>query len=448
MSLIDPLPKGYLPQNNEPQQALRLNHRIMAEVLRVTGDQVLLAFQGTQFVAKVENSFDTDALQQNQVSQFLVKDLSQGEVVLQLTQPAAASQGQANAPTEMIPQLLEQIGVQVTEENLTIARGLLNAQQPVNPEFIQEMKITLAQLPVWTEVEVQVAAALKQAGIPVTPDSMQLAKGYGLDIGQSLANIRNQLVNLAHTGGSQPLLARANEIVALIDQLTLVMSDKPEQLAAQLSKVMTQLGQSVEHQVFARFGEEAGASSPQAQVLTALSTFARELDGKTFPKLKAEVNQLLNGVKMMQLINTEQMSTSQNNEWLNMHLPVVFPPQGNAFTEMSTADLRIAVNKDGGERTVDPHNTSMVFQFDLDNDNKLTIDLSIVDRQIGLNVKATSHHLAGDAENEMPELEQGLKSAGYQIKTVRYQVRNLAQYQGVRFPFDNATMVWGIDREF
>jgi hypothetical protein len=84
--------------------------------------------------------------------------------------------------------------------------------------------------------------------------------------------------------------------------------------------------------------------------------------------------------------------------------------------------VRVAYRSEGQTDRLDPNHTRLVLQVELENAQMLEVDLSVVGRQIGARVVASSGDLRESAEAELPGLAAGLTELGFNLKTARCDV--------------------------
>jgi hypothetical protein len=109
MNVTGPAPIAIVQRPDEISLGLRLNQRLAAEILKVSGDRVALALEGVRVIAQLTSPEQAAALSERRFAQFIVKDLAGPAITLQLVQPGqpAPASPAAQAPAaQIIPHLL------------------------------------------------------------------------------------------------------------------------------------------------------------------------------------------------------------------------------------------------------------------------------------------------------------------------------------------------------
>ena len=395
--------------------ALRLNQRVRAQVLDVLGEQVLLDVNGTQMTARVVGADVAELLNQGAQAQFVVAGLNQEAITLKLLGGEQTAE-QAPSTALLISNLLKSLGIQSDGANTEIAHALLNQKLELSPQLFAEMQELLAQLPNWTQKDVAFAAALKAAGLPLTPDTLALAKQDIAQLGQLLAELQNSLNNMAHSPNQlEQEAALARLALAKLTQLPLDWGRMPEEIAGRLQTLLSQLGRSSENAL----GETLLKELPENLVLT-LQRLMQVSTQKGDASTAKQLAEVVNSLRAMQLGNATWQAETDTPQWLSFSLPLMHAGQpGTAHT----AHLRIAYNQDENDPAINPEQTRMVLQVDLENDEYVQVDVSIVGKQMGTHVKASSDALIGFAQTEYASLEEGLAKLGYDLNGPRYAVK-------------------------
>jgi len=91
---------------------------------------------------------------------------------------------------------------------------------------------------------------------------------------------------------------------------------------------------------------------------------------------------------------------------------------------LHTAFLRVAYrqDKEKNERLIDPERTRLVLDIKLAPGELVTVDLSLVGKQVGALVTTSNATLGGLAEELLPEFEAGLSLSGFSLQTSKVQV--------------------------
>lgn len=103
-----------------------------------------------------------------------------------------------------------------------------------------------------------------------------------------------------------------------------------------------------------------------------------------------------------------------------MEVPVNFPaliqPTIQEQSEMPSATIRIARDPDLDNLSVNPRYTRLVIRMDINDQDVVEVDLSVVDHSAGLSVSTSSPLLTSIAQIELPELCEDLLRSGYDTR--------------------------------
>lgn len=313
-----------------------------------------------------------------------------------------------NAPTNLIPHLLQSLNLPSDQTHLTLAHALLDQSLPVTTQTLAELTQALAEIPNWGPTEALAAAQLKAAGLPLTPDTLALFLQSSSSLTDSLTNLTQGFSSLP-----QPLPEALANLLPLLENLSLPADAPPSELADRVQRTLTLLYRSIEHTLSAPNGE------PEI-----LLTLARLRDPlvEHAPQLLKEFDQLFDGLRREHLLNAIPQTPPPNGRWLTVALPVLIPNPPNDSTP-TTAHLRIArAPDDDPSDPLDPAQTRLVLQLDLTETQTMTVDLAIVNRQIALQVSVPDPDLQQAAEAEIPSLKTALTETGFTLRTARCTV--------------------------
>lgn len=420
--LAGPPPLAVLQQPGEAATTLRLNQRVTAQVMQIATDHVTLMLDGVQVVARLTSAEQMALLNDRRVAQFIVRGFADQTLLLQLATPETAAAAETPAQPTLSPDLastlLKQVGLPQTEQNVQLARALVGRGLPVTPELMQEMGQALAGLKGWSSNEAQTAAALKAAGLPLSAGAIALFQENTGSLAEALAKLQPQLRNLLDSPNLSPRLADlAKNALDVLSRLKVDWSGPPQTIAAQLREAVSVLGRSLEGDL-ARL--KPGEPAPNG--LLTLAQLRQELSAspQTRP-LADELGRFLDAARLMQFTNTVPAhDDSAPARWLNLSLPLAQPPPNPDLG----AHVRVAYRSEGRADRLDPEHTRLVLQVELENSQTLEVDLSVVGRQIGARVVASSDDLRTSAEAELPALASGLTEIGFNLKTARCDVGN------------------------
>jgi hypothetical protein len=410
---------------------LRINQRITAEVMQISGDQVSLALENSQVVARLMSPDQAAALQERHQAQFIVRENSGQTIVLQLVNPDGGQQASGEAAPNLLVSLLNQNGIPLDKSSLLIARALVEAGLPVTAELVQELKNALDGLAVtgglasWGQHEAQMAAILKAAGLPLSATALALALETPSPLQEMIAHLQEQLLQM---GGDQPagLAELVQKAMAMLNGTVVDLNATPSTISDQLQAILKQLGHSIENELVKTLGRGSNsqAGEPAQNGLLTLAALRQELAKHgTNPALIETLDRFLDSLRRMQFANLDTQPDLGRARWLSFEVPASAHtgyPQGTSPTP-DNIRLRVACQRDEAQARLDPAHARIVIQFELEDGNALEVDLSLVERQIGATITSSSEEIKGMAETELPSLKDGLEKLGYQLLTARLE---------------------------
>jgi len=412
--------------NQKPEDhllALRLNQRITAEVLQVAGEQVTLAVQGVRIVAKLTSADQSAALIDQKIAHFIVRDLAGPLPNLQLVRPGSQpASSPLLPPADLAARILHSQGLAVTPDTLQIARSLLGHNLTVTPELVKELTDVLAASGAWDAETVNLAAWIKSEGLPLSPGTLSLALKFhnGLGLTETLTELKGRLQGLMTAQSSSPLIKEmAENSIRLLNDLILQWDASPGKLEEMLHKAVRLLGNPLEHELaeLVQKGIHTINDQPLEDSLLTLIALRQEL-AKHGNSTVDSLDRFLDTLRWTQFTNSDPQSIPAKGQWLNLD----FPLQGQGQPAYQETHLRVACQQGKDGAKVDPGYTRLVIQMDMKNGEMLEIDLSVVQKQIGAQITASSPQLRELAESELDQLSLGIERVGYQLQSARCTV--------------------------
>ncbi|MCB9134645.1 MAG: hypothetical protein H6636_04410 [Anaerolineales bacterium] len=310
-----------------------------------------------------------------------------------------------NAPTNLIPHLLEALNLPTDQLHLTLARALLDQNLPVTAQTLAELTQALAEIPHWGPPEALAAAQLKAAGLPIVPAALALLLQDTPPLSETLTRLTQGLRTLR-----QPLPEALADLLPLLENLPLPADTPPADLAAHTQHTLTLLYRSLEHSL-------ATSSDAPDSLLTLVCL--RDTLAEHAPHLLKDFDQFFDSLRHTHLLNADPQTPLPNGRWLTVALPILLPNPPNDLTP-TTAHLRLARPPDDDPSApLDPAQTRLVLEIALTETQTMTVDLTIVNRQIGLQILVPDPALQQAAETELPTLETALAETGFTLRTAR-----------------------------
>lgn len=420
MNVSGPAPIAIVQRYDNTDLVLRMNQRIAAEVLQVSGDRVVLSVNGVQLVARLTSSEQAAQLIERRMAQFVVRDLSQSLVTLQLVPKGAESdQPAATLSPRLIQSLLQQAGLPVNAETVAITKALLASGLSVEAEVVEEIYQALQHISKWHERDALAAALLKSAGLPVTPATVDLARLRLPALGEMIQNLQKELESFLSAKPSPQLAALAKEALNTLASIFLTTDLDATVLLDRLQKAIQTIGRSIERELADLIRQFPEQDDRLSKGLLGLVLLRREIvKANRYPGLVAEIDRFLEGLRLMQFLNSEPNPTSTQGQWLRLNLPIaglVSDRHQEMFSQNHPqVELRIVYLPDESPPTIDARQTRFIVRVAL-NDGSVAVDVSVAQRKVGLQVTASTQTLLDRAEKELPSLREGFERLGYSI---------------------------------
>ncbi len=425
---------------------LKLYQRITAQVLEVRGVEATLAIEGTPVVAKMPSAQQAADLLQQGSAQFVVTGLTAEGMILRLVrqdqQPGSPSIIQ---PRDLATRLLEALGLAKSGETMTLAQSALKQGVLITPQTLSELETALQQLGAWGEEEADLAVALKAAGLPVTPGSIQMISQKPDLMGDAITRLLVQLRSaLGNNQPSAQLTQLLSESVRLLEKSMLKWQQPTEGLAKDVALISKLLGRSFENELAEQIKENQ--SGLKQESLSVLGKLQRSLQRSGQQRLAGEVDHFLTTVRHNHLMNTRSDPANGRGHWAQLDIPLSVNT-GNPEQQPLPAHIRIAKRENGGEDKIDPQYTRVVIQVEIARGVPIEVDLAFASGQVQADVTVPDVAVEQLAIAEWPGLQQGLKTLGYQVKTSRVDIGttqlpgSLRTVKGRAHPFQSVDMV-------
>ena len=405
------------------EMVLRPFQRITAEVMQVTATQAILSVDGFPVVAQLTSPDQAAALRDQRLAQFVVSQLDGQTIVLKFLRPAETMAQTAFPETvrsDLATRLLTQMGQPVTSENLVLARAALNQRLSVTPDLFKELTSALSVLPNWGAAEADMAAAIKAAGLPLTPGSIQLAARPGEQVGDGMARLTVLLQQAAQEPGlPEPLRQVLQQGLLLLDDAAVDWNQAPEQIAGRLKTAVEFLGRSFEHIL----KEQVQGGSPfwPDKTLVQMARLQDVFRENDRPELANAVGRFIDDARQTQLLNVRGEQLPGKGSWTEMGLMLRVPDHG-PDPDYFPARLRVAHRSGPQKGNIDPAFTRLVIQVDLEAGQTMQVDLTLVGKQIRAAVTTPNPELCARAQEEVPVLQGGLEKLGYALNDAQVGV--------------------------
>jgi hypothetical protein len=443
MNISGPLPVSGV---NAPQHELDLHpfQRVTAQVLSITGTTALLSIEGYPIVAQLASADQAATLLPQQTAQFIVTQRTNQNITLKIVNDdqtqANLHRSVAQGP-ELAVRLLEQQNIPVTANHLVIARAMLKKHLPVTPALLNEVSDVLSAYGSWGSKEADLAAALKAAGLPLSPQSLQLASRQALQIGDSLARLISKLTDMKGRDLPEDLLKQLNSNLQMLNFMILKAEGESFQLARQLKAIIDTFGKSLENSVLeqAQTFEHLSESN-----LLQLIRLQQGLQQAGENELAHAISDFLKDLQWSQFLNVNPDPILSHGEWAELG----FAAQGigqKPGEKLSSARLRIARDPGSSAGEINPAYTRLILQVDLNPDQTVEVDLSVVDKQIRTSVTAPDAIWCQQAQEELPVLEQALQRLGFALKDTQINVGKAHPFEHLKISSNPPLMTVDIE---
>lgn len=410
MSFPGPISVSPINNTNEQFFGLRAYQRITAQVISVTGTTAILEVDGHPVVAQLTSADQAATLSSQPTAQFIVTQLNDQSVTLKFVKNEQAQPTLvgivANGP-ELAERVLESNNLPVTTANLMMTRSLLKQQLPVTPELLNELQNALTEYGKLGEADMDLAAAMKSAGLPVTAQSLALAAQTPATTAQTLSQLIQSLTRTASQEIPEELLKQLAANLQTLRSLILTAEGNSSQLADQLKAAVEAFGQSIENVLLKKI-QNSGKSISEKN-LTSLVKLQNMLEQLGEKETVQTIKEFLADIRREQLMNVKPEQPRGYDEWAQIGFVI---QNTNQRTEEKFSSARLRIARGPKENT----NTRLILQVDLQSGETVEIDLALAGRQIKTLVKSPDLMWCEAAQNELPSLADALNELGYTLK--------------------------------
>ncbi len=445
-----------LQNQSESTLFLKVNQHIAGEVIKVENEQVVLSIQGVQLVARMTTPEQTANLIEKRFAQFIVKDMSGDILTLQLvdTKPTVNQLTFSTNNTRLLSKLLVQTGIEDTLSHQLIAQAAIRNGLTISSSLIDDLESTLSNIPNWGMEHASAAATLKANGIIVSAESINLMLNAQKDISGQVLKIIQQLTQALSDRRLPPTLIDLTKTsLQILSQAVVDASLPADILASKLHNAIILLGKSVENELFETIGDPFKNLSANnlERGLMVLSKLRNELASRGMTSLSGGIDQFNDSIRMMHLYHSSATSESATNQWIRMDVPVTFPmtsPQLPQKSEdPSSASIRIARNPDDDGFSIDPRYTRLVIRVDIDKEDVIEVDFSVVDHAAGITISTSNSQLTTIARSELPSLREDLMHLGYDTKVSQVETETKLVSKLNETILHNNSVIIGINLE-
>jgi hypothetical protein len=420
---LQPVQPGARPVD-QPLQ-LHLNQKVTADILSVNGEQIEMVIQGVRVIGRLQTNDSAAMLDERRTAQFIIRGSVDGIIQLQLVKldETAAPQQASSAILVLAQNLLVMNNLELTDQNMALAKALLNHGLPVTPQLMEELTGVLAGLKSWGESEANVAAALKAGGMPLTKNTLALVMQNMPTLAEGVSRLQNQLAELAGGKSGGEIARLAEQALKLLQSSTIDWSKSLPELLDDLKVAISIWGKSIESELASQL-DNRGVRGNEGWL--ALAQLRRALDNNGYRTAVRSIDQFMEGVRQMQFLNTARPVENGNPPWLLVNIPVTANTarQPDQQESLFPASLRIAYRMEGKTKRIDAENTRLVLTVDLLDGEYLTADLSFIGKRVGAWLTVSSEEIKTKTVESLPELESRLEKMGLRLQVAQCDVAN------------------------
>lgn len=427
MNITGPIQTNLPPIQDKPEQFLKVNQRIAGEILNISNEQVVLAVNGVQIVARMTSAEQLASLMEKRYAYFVVKEINQEQITLQIAAPLVNEESKKPIiNNDLGKALLEQYGITTNNSNLQIVQALLNRGLQITPSLVNELIEVLNANPEWSAKEAQLAAAIKSAGLPLTEETLKMAMHAAKDIRVNFLNLYDQLMaNQFRAEISPSVRQQIQTALDAIRNLLVNGGDSLENIEIVLRSAVKGLGTSIENEI-AKFLNPSKLENQTERInnlLFSLSNLNNQLSSTNAGQLSRSIENFIEGMRWTHFLNIEPDPTVSKGQWTQFDVPVSFPANisGQQPEMIRNMKIRIAHENENVQR-INPAYTRLVIQVDIDEGQRIKVDLSIVSQMVGAEITGTSKEICACASEELDELKTGLSNLGYTLKTSKIEL--------------------------
>ena len=437
MSFPGPISISPINSTSDQQIGLRAFQRITAQIISVTGTTAILEVDGHPIVAQLTSADQAATLAAQPTAQFIVTQLTDQSITLKYIKNEQAQPVLtgiiANGP-ELAERMLESNNLPITVTNLMMTRSLLKQQLPVTPELLNELQNALSEYGKLSEADADLAAALKFAGLPVTGQSLALAARKPAQTAQTLSTLMMALTQSADQELPEELLKQLTANIQTLRSFILTADENSSRLADQLKAAVEAFGQSLENILLEKIQNPEKSISEKN--LTSLIKLKQVLEQFGKQETAQSITEFLTDIRREQFMNARPEPSRGYEEWSQIGFMIQ-----KAEEKFSSARLRIAHESKESANRINPTNTRLILQVDLQSGETVEVDLSLTGKQIKTLVKSPDPAWCEQAQSELPSLTDALNGLGYTLKDFHVDVKRAQPFSRLQFGTGNINLM-------
>ncbi len=453
MNITGPIQSNLQPIQDSIDQFLKVNQRFAGEILNVSNEQVVLSVNGVQIVAKMTSSEQLAQLLERRYAYFIVKDITENQITLQLANTSQKAAPSKETSGNQIGQLLlENIGIAAEPANILIAQTAINQGLKVTPELLNEIKQVLSGIDNYGKREVQIAIAIKSMGLPLSKGSIELALNAIKEVKTTFLDLYRQIETAMNRPGiSDSMYQNLQMIQRELKETIIQGGNLLEVIEKNLKESIHGLGKSLEKDIFIRLHPEQAKNETSniSGLLYSLANLKQQIRGSNLGLLNDAIDRFSTSMRWMHFINTEPDHAVAKGQWTQIELPISFGfHTTNQINQNVIHNLQIRVAHEAeeeGQNPINPGYTRLVIQVDLERNEAIKVDLSIVSKLVGAEIIASNEKICLAASEELAEFQNGITNLGYTLKTSKVETGNLENNLGIQEPERHTRSISSVD---
>lgn len=433
---------------------LKPDQLLHGRVVAVDGSQIVISLLGEQIAAESALS-----LMVGQSVTLVVREVRSDRIVLQVAPETGAEESIHHPITDQdLSDLLTATHLLPDSTNLQIARALLRNSLPITSATVSAAGDALSFLHTPTAEDVDATIQLLAQELPVTPQSLELAKSALLqpnNLGARVQAFAAQLVDLllqtaeTERGEAAMMLPRHVQALAhqLLRELPLLIPDQAhgEALTALVRRVLDQIATPTEHRIAQLLEEGERERFAPEDPRQALHTLIRQYPPEAtrdFRRQLASMNDALTGVsaelpthhpiapllrelevtirEMISMVEAEQLSNAglppptQPQGYYVFNLPIVTTGQDAA----DTAEVRIYYQRRDHTKRIDPDNAHLAFLLEMSHLGPIDVHVDLYQKRLRCRIECANHEAIDLFRQSSSELQERLQDSGYTVDSV------------------------------
>jgi len=416
MSLPGPFPVTQTGQPSLQDLAFHLNEHVNAQVIQVYETQAVLEINGYPVVAKLTSKEQAAELLSHRSADFIITQWSADQITLKFNNPSGAESDKSIQvqTTDLAMEIAKNIGLQGTDNEVQLIRLALLEHLPVTKEMVSQLLEAIDDSGINTATGIGLAVKLKAAGLPVTPESMQLVGKFSdLQTADAFRALLAEFQNvLAQFGEDQPLSVQVQNATQYLNAMIPDLSTDGDTISAGLQELFRFLGKPYERLLSEQVDAGHGMGKDPFDLIT-LAQLGKEFRQSGQSAAANYVERFLELVRQNQFMNIKPDEVSGKGQWSE----VTFCVQGPADKGNQTynAKVRISYRPEESSRRIDSEYTNLVLQVDLESGKEVEFNLSIYQKKVDAEVSSNDTSATALFKESLPEFGEVLNRLGYNV---------------------------------